>query len=161
MTKDLFITGFLRTTGQPAKSGWPRAGFRRAHWMAGLAAMSLSKGGAIEMAQALWQRQYQESNRADVRENARNHLLSLQVARDLWTLEFLLEKYRAETGFYPQNLQELARGQKRKYATADPSGVPYQYNPETGAVQLSPETKIQYLHVPETYKEQLRMTNDE
>ena len=130
-------------------------------WMAGLAAMSMSKGGAIEIALALWQRQYQESNRKDIRENARNHLLSFQVARDLWTLELLLEKFREATGSYPKNLQELSRGQKRRCATVDPSGVPYAYTPQTGAVTLNPESKIQYLQVPETYKNDLRFTIDD
>jgi tetratricopeptide (TPR) repeat protein len=130
-------------------------------WMAGLAAMSMSKGGAVEIALPLWQRQYQESSREDIRENARNHLLSFQVARDLWTLELLLEKFRAATGSYPKDLQELLRGQKRRRATADPSGIPYAYNPRTGAVRLNPESKIQYLQVPETYKNELRLTIDD
>jgi hypothetical protein len=126
-------------------------------WMAGLAAMSMSKGGAIEIALALWQRQFQESSRADIRENARNHLLSFQVAKDLWTLEFLLEQFKAAAGAFPQNLQELLRVQKRRCATADPSGVPYAYNPQTGEVRLSPGSQIRYLKVPEAYRQQLRM----
>lgn len=70
------------------------------HWMQPLAAMALSKGGAMEVAQALWESQYRESTRADVRENARNHLISLEVARDLWSLEFMVEKYRQRTGSF-------------------------------------------------------------
>jgi len=35
------------------------------YWMAGLAAMSLSKGGAVEVAIALWKRQYEEATRLD------------------------------------------------------------------------------------------------
>jgi hypothetical protein len=52
-----------------------------------------SKGRALETARSLWQRQYQESNRADVRDNAMNHLLSIQVAEDLRTLELFIGKY--------------------------------------------------------------------
>jgi hypothetical protein len=129
--------------------------------MAGLAAMSLSKGGAVEVAIALWKRQYEEANRADVRENARDHLLSYQVAGDLARLESLIEKFKAKTGSFPPSLQELIRGQKRPYAVADPLGTPYDYDPETGNVWLSLNTKIQYKPVPQAYKEQLRMTNDE
>ncbi len=128
------------------------------HWMAGLAAMSMSKGGAIDIAVALWRRQYLESDRADIKENARNHLLSFEVAKDLWTLEFLLEKFKASTGAYPHSLRELLRESKRKHAIADPSGVPYDYNPQTGSVRLSPESKIRFLKVPDAYKEQLRLT---
>ncbi|MBP1622234.1 MAG: hypothetical protein H6Q07_254 [Acidobacteria bacterium] len=131
------------------------------YWMPGLAAMSMSKGGAIEVALSLWQRQYQESDRKDVRENARNHLLSFQVAKDLWTMEFLLEKFKAATGVFPRSLQELARGTRSECRTVDPSGVPYDYNPRTGKVVLSTESKIRYLKVPETYRQKLRMTNDE
>jgi hypothetical protein len=131
------------------------------YWMAGLAAMSLSKGGAVEVAIALWKRQYEEATRADVRENARNHLLSFQVAGDLAALESLLEKYRTKTGSFPRSLQELLRGQTRRYAIIDPLGTPYDYDPETGNVWLSLDTKIKYIQVQQSYKEQLRMTNDE
>jgi len=125
------------------------------HWMEPLSAMSLSKGGAIEIAIALWQQQFRDSNRADVRENAKNHLLSFDVARDIWSLEYLIEKYRAKNGSFPGGLEELVRGKEGKYRVADPLGFPYQYNPVTGEVSLSPQSKIRYIKVPETYKPQL------
>jgi len=131
------------------------------HWMEPLAALSLSKGGALEVAIALWERQYRDSTRADVRENARNHLISIAVARDIWGLESLLEKYRAKTGSFPQTLEELVRDKEGRYRTADPLGAPYRYNLVTGAVSLSPESKVRYLNVPDSYKTQLRITNDE
>ncbi len=123
------------------------------HWMEALAAASLSEGGAFETAKALWERQYRESTRADVRENARNHLISFQVARDIWSLELLLEKQRAETGSFPDSLRELVRGEPAKYKIVDPLGSPYQYNAATGAISLSPETKVRYLRVPDSYRE--------
>jgi len=131
------------------------------HWMEPLSAMSLSKGGAIEIAIALWQQQYRDSNRADVRDNARNHLLSFDVARDIWSLDSLIEKYRAQNGSFPKSLPELVRGKEGRYRIADPLGFPYRYNPETGEVSLSPESKIRYIKVPEAYKAQMQMTHDE
>jgi tetratricopeptide (TPR) repeat protein len=131
------------------------------YWMSGLAAMSLSKGGAIEVAIALWQRQYQETHRADVRENARNHLLSFQVARDLATLESLIARYKTKTGAFPPNLPEVNRGRTHRFATVDPLGTPYGYDPDNGNVWLSLDTKIKYLPVSKDDKEQLRITNDE
>jgi hypothetical protein len=53
------------------------------------------------------------------------------------------------------------RGRTRKYRIVDPLGTPYQYNPATGAVSLSPETKVKYLSVPYAYKEQVQSTVDE
>jgi hypothetical protein len=130
------------------------------YWMASFAAFSLSKGGSVDVAIALWLRQYRESDRADMKENARNHLLSFQVARDLGTLESLIERYRKKTGSFPGSLQELLRVEQRRCSTADPLGTPYQYNPQTGEVKLSPQTKFQYKPVAETYKNQLRITID-
>jgi hypothetical protein len=119
------------------------------HWMASLAAMSLARGGAIEIAAALWERQYYESDRADVRENARNHLISIRVFMDLSQLKALAEKYKEQTGAYPSSLEDLERGQSRALPIEDPLGVPYQYDPQTGAVQLSPKSKVHYLPLPQ------------
>ena len=117
------------------------------HWMEPLAAMALSKGGAVDVAVALWEIQYRNSTRADVRQNAQNHLLSFVAAKDIWTLEFLLDKYRQKTGAYPQTLKELVREKGQQYSIVDPSGTPYLYNPASGAVALSPETKMKFLPV--------------
>ncbi len=124
-------------------------------WLGGLAAMALSKGGAVEIAIELWRRQYQESERADLKENARNRLISFQVARDLWILETMIQAFKAKTGSYPGSLQELVGRMKIPAATADPLGMPYAYEPQTGAVYLNLQTEVRYFAVPEEYKEQL------
>jgi tetratricopeptide (TPR) repeat protein len=118
-------------------------------WTTSLAAMSLSKGGAIEIAIALWERQYRESDRADVRENARNHLLSIQVSQELSQLKALAEKFRQQAGSYPSSLKELLRGQPHPLPIDDPLGTPYQFNAQTGAVQLSPKSTVHYMQVPQ------------
>lgn len=125
-------------------------------WLPSLAAKSLSQGGAIEVAIALWKQQYQQSTRANVRDNARNHLLSFQVAQDIWQLEALLAEYRQLHGAYPPSLRHLVRGRARAYALADPLGTPYAYDPEKGTVQLSPHTAVRYIKVPEIYRESLQ-----
>jgi hypothetical protein len=112
------------------------------NWMESLAAVTLSKGGALEVAAYLWQRQYEESTRADVKENARNSLIGIQAAKDIRTIKMLVEKDRAEKGFFPSSLEELLRSQSLSFNRADPLGAPYRYNPQTGAVGLSPESKV-------------------
>jgi hypothetical protein len=131
------------------------------HWMESLAAVSLSKGGAMDVAAYLWQRQYQGSDRADVRENARNYLISLQVAKDLWTLEILAEKFKAKNDSWPGSIEMLLRSQKRKYNSADPLGTPYQHDPQTGAFRLNPESKVRYLKIPDSYKQEFRLMFNE
>jgi hypothetical protein len=122
------------------------------HWMASLAAMSLSRGGAIEIATALWEHQYRESGRSDVRENARNHLISIRVSQEFSQLQALLEKYKEQTGWYPPSLKDLQRGQPRALPMEDPLGTPYQYDSQTGSVTLSPNSTVHYLPVPQFRK---------
>ncbi len=122
-------------------------------WMEGLAAMAISRAGAVETARAIWQRQYRESERPDVRFNAWNHLASIQINEDLWTLEFLLGKYRQKNGSLPDRLEELAYAGFPPHATRDPSGTPYLYDHSSGTVQLDPATKVRYLKVPFDYKD--------
>jgi hypothetical protein len=125
-------------------------------WMEGLAAMAMSRGGAVETARALWQRQYQESDRPDVRTNAWNHLASIQVNEDMWTLEFFVEEYARRHGRFPARLEDLTTSKLLHALPRDPSGVPYQYDRATGKVQLDPLSKIRYLKIPFDYKDEFR-----
>jgi hypothetical protein len=125
-------------------------------WMGNLAAMALSRGGAVETARTLWQRQLQESDRADVRQNAWNHLATIQVNEDLWLFEFMLERYFKTKGHRPEELEELVRAGYLKAIPRDPSGAPYFYEPAGGAVTLGPETKVRYLAIPFDYKAAFR-----
>jgi tetratricopeptide (TPR) repeat protein len=122
-------------------------------YLEGLAAKSLSEGGAMDTARALWQRQYEEATRDDIRENAKNRLISLKVAEDIWALEFLSDVYRLENGMYPRSLSELISDENGVIRTVDPLGTPYSYDPETGSVSLNPQSQVLYLKVPESYKE--------
>jgi tetratricopeptide (TPR) repeat protein len=114
-------------------------------WIESLAAVSFSKGGSLEMAAMLWRRQYEEATRADVRENARNHLISIEVDRELAILGSAIAVYWQKLGSFPAHLRELAAVQAGEIAIVDPSGIPYDYDPATGGVSLSPDTKVRYL----------------
>ena len=122
-------------------------------YLEGLAAKSLLEGGATDTARSLWQRQYEEATREEIKENALNRLNSLKVAEDIWALEFLLGVYRLENGMYPRSLSELISNENGMIKTVDPLGTPYSYDPETGSVSLSPQSEVLYLEVPEIYRE--------
>jgi hypothetical protein len=112
-------------------------------WMESLAAITLSKGGQLEVAAYLWQRQYEQATRADVRENARNNLIGIQAIKDIRTIEMLVKEYRDKNGFFPGSLQNLP---DRNFNALDPLGAPYRYDPNTGAVGLSPESKVKRIY---------------
>jgi hypothetical protein len=122
-------------------------------WMEGLAASALSKGGAVETAKALWQRQFQASDRADVKENARNHLSSIQIAEHLWTLEYFIGKYYERFAAYPADLNDLVRSGYLRGLPVDPLGNPYEYDARTGLVDRNMKSKITYLGAPPGYRE--------
>jgi tetratricopeptide (TPR) repeat protein len=130
------------------------------HWMQSLAAMSLSRGGALDIAIALWRQQYHESTRESVRDNARNHLISIVVARDIWRLETLAAEFREQTGRYPETLERLVRGRERLYSTLDPLGTPYHYDPAAGTVSLGAGTGVIYLKIPDIYREQFELPDN-
>ncbi len=125
-------------------------------WMEGLAAMAISRSGAVETARSLWQRQYQESERPDVRANAYNHLISMQVDEDRWTLEFMLERHTKKYGRLPAHLADLVGAGLLRDVPRDPSGVPYSYDPSAGGVSLDPSSRVRYLKLPYDYKEAFR-----
>ena len=125
-------------------------------WMEGLAAQALSEGGEVEIAKSLWRRQLEEATRPDIRENARNHLLSIQVDEDIWTLEFFVEKYAALHGTKPRRLDNLVWAGLIRFVPADPSGVPYDYDPDTGWFSLNPKTGVRYVKMTYDYREAFR-----
>src|SRR6266540_4063948 len=111
-------------------------------WLEGLAAMGLSKSGAVETARMLWQRQYDEAERADVKENARKYLLTLEIDEECWTLEFFVEKFHKRFGRRPAALQELVSSGLLKEIARDTSGATYRYDHVSGRVQLSPSSDL-------------------
>jgi hypothetical protein len=123
-------------------------------WMEGLAASALSKGGAMETAKRLWQGQYQGSDRADIKENARNHLFSIQIAEHLWTLEYFIAKYYERFAAYPSELNDLVKVGYLRGLPVDPLGNPYEYDPRTGIIERNSQSKITYLGAPPGYREE-------
>jgi len=122
-------------------------------WLEGLAAMGLSKSGAVETARMLWQRQYDEAERADVKENARKYLLTLEIDEECWTLEFFVEKFHKRFGRRPAALQELVSSGLLKEIARDPSGAPYRYDPVSGRVQLSSSSDLGHLQMKYHYRD--------
>ena len=122
-------------------------------WIEGLAARGLSQGGAVDAAKDLWRRELENSTRADVRNNARDHLNGIQVDEDIWTLEFFVEKYTATHNARPPTLAELVRAGFTSSVPNDPSGMPYDYYAPTGAVSLNPSSKARPITLPDDYRQ--------
>jgi tetratricopeptide (TPR) repeat protein len=124
-------------------------------WLSGLAAASVTRGGDLAVAIALWQDRFLQSTRENEKETALNRLISFKVAQDFWGWQALAEKYREENGVYPESLQILAEKHGLRYSLADPLGTPYEYDSQTGEVSLNDDTEVHYLRVPDIYMNSL------
>jgi hypothetical protein len=122
-------------------------------WMESMAAQSLAQGGEFETSKLLWQKQYEEAENDQVRDNARNHLYCLQANEDMWTLEFLLEKYKKRTGRPAKSLQQLVNTGLLRMLPRDPSGATYNYDPNNETVYLGQDSKVTQFYVTNSYRD--------
>lgn len=121
-------------------------------WMGGLAAFALEKGGDIDTAKYLWKKQYDESGNERMRANAVAHLHSIQVDEDLWTLEFLIGRFRGGQGRNPTSWQELMRSGLLKTMPLDPSGIPYELDSNGASARLSKQSTLKRFALPADLK---------
>jgi hypothetical protein len=67
-----------------------------------------------------------------------------------------VEKYSAARGRLPCDLRELVTAGFLRATPADPTGVPYAYDPSTGEVHLSPDSTVRFLPLSPKYREAFR-----
>ena len=90
-----------------------------------LAARMAQHAGEFDTARMLWFTTYQSSKESQIRENAVEHLLALQVDEDVTHLEQVVEKYRLQTGHLPASMADLDRAGFIHGTPTDPKGHPY------------------------------------
>jgi len=105
-----------------------------------LAARMAQHAGEFDTARMLWFTAYQSTKEAQVRENAVQHLLALQVDEEVTRLEQVVEKYREKTGRLPLNLGDLERAGSIHGTPADPTGRPYKLMPDGRIEVQNPES---------------------
>jgi len=105
-----------------------------------LAARMAQHAGEFDTARMLWFTTYQSTKEAQVRENAVQHLLALQVDEDVTQLEQVVEKYREKTGGrLPLSMGDLERAGFIHGTPADPKGHPYKLTPDGRIEVQNPE----------------------
>jgi tetratricopeptide (TPR) repeat protein len=104
-----------------------------------LAARMAQHAGEFDTARMLWFTTYQSTQEAQVRENAVQHLLALQVDEDVTRLEQVVEKYREKTGRLPLSIADLERAGFIHGTPVDPKGRPYKLMPDGRIEVRDPE----------------------
>jgi tetratricopeptide (TPR) repeat protein len=105
-----------------------------------LAARMAQHAGEFDTARMLWFTTYQSTKEAQIRENAVQHLLALQVDEDVTRLEQVVEKYREQTGRLPASMGDLERAGFIHGTPTDPKRRPYKLMPDGRIEVQNPES---------------------
>ena len=112
-----------------------------AFWLQNLAAMVLAKDGQRESARAIWRHIYEQSD-GHLRENARMHIEVLAAYDAADAAQALVKEFERRTGRRPDPLDELRSAGLARAPVVDSSGVPFQYDRESGTVRVSNQSKL-------------------
>jgi hypothetical protein len=105
-------------------------------WLETMAADFIGKGGDRETARRMWSRMY-ENQEGPLKLNAQNQLQRLAALDALDILNRLVAEFKDRRGRWPASLQELGQAGLLPFPPVDPSGVPYQYDPQQGKVEIA------------------------
>jgi tetratricopeptide (TPR) repeat protein len=105
-----------------------------------LAARMAQHAGEFDTARMLWRMTYESTKDPQIRDNAVQHLLALQVDEDVTRLEQVVEKYREQTGRLPASMGDLERAGFIHGTPADPKGRPYKLMPDGRIEVQDPES---------------------
>ena len=77
-----------------------------------------------------------------MRDNAALHLAQLAALDGVDAIGRATAAFRGRTGRWPSSLDELRRAGLIQGNLTDPSGVPFDYNPETGQASVAPRSEL-------------------
>jgi tetratricopeptide (TPR) repeat protein len=121
--------------------------------LAVMAALMAQHSGNLDTARALWTTTYQTATDKNIRDNAFEHLISLQVDQDILRLQDAVSGFQHRTGRLPANTQELATAEGWPGLPVDPDHVPYVLSSD-GRVQVQNPHNFPFVTqgVPPGYK---------
>jgi hypothetical protein len=109
-----------------------------------LAARMAEHAGEFDTARMLWYTTYQSTTDGQIRQNAVEHLVALQVDEDVTRLEQMVEKYRVQTGRLPAAMSDLERAGFFHGIPADPKGHAYKLMPD-GRIEVQDPQNIFFI----------------
>jgi len=109
-----------------------------------LAARMAQHAGEFDTARMLWVSAYQSTKDEQVRQNAVEHLLALQVDEEVTRLEQLVQKYQDRTGRLPSGMGDLERAGFIRGTPTDPKGHAYELMPD-GRIEVQDPEDIYFI----------------
>src|SRR5262245_42570311 len=111
-------------------------------WLRQVAATMLAEGGAADSARQLWTEIASTAEHEWVRQAARRGLMQLDAERDLNLLQPVVNTFYDEHGRFPGSWNELVQDHKLRGVPLDPTAVPYDLDPVSGAVNVARQSLL-------------------
>lgn len=106
-------------------------------WLKTQAAVMLARGGDRQTSRMMWRQMYEHAEDKWLRENSTLRLAQLDALDQIDRLEALVHLYRQRTGSWPESWDGMAAAGLLAGVPADPAGMPYLLNGQTGRVTVS------------------------
>jgi hypothetical protein len=104
-----------------------------------MAAQMAEHAGDLNTARMLWSATFETSRFPEIRQNALEHLRSIQVDEDVTNLQAGVTRFGERAGRLPANMAELAAAEHLPAIPVDPDGTPYKLTPEGRVLVETPE----------------------
>jgi hypothetical protein len=117
-----------------------------AYWLRTLAADILMKGGERRAARAMWLQMYEQGEEGIIKDNALYRLRELDALDQADALTRAAAEIEKRTGRRPASLGEIASFARVR--AVDSTGVPFEYDPTSGRVEVSKRSTLWRPPVP-------------
>ena len=104
-----------------------------------LAANTAEHAEDFATARLLWSAAYQNSNEANIRQNALEHLRAIQVDEDVTNLQNAVTRFVDKNGRIPTSLWEVASAEHLRGVPVDPDGIPYELSLDGQVLVADPD----------------------
>jgi len=118
-----------------------------------LAADMAENAQDFNTARLLWSAAYDSSQESNIRENAVEHLRSLQVDEDVTNLQNAVSRFVQANGRIPTSLWEVVNAEHLRGLPVDPDGNPYELSLDGQVLVANPDDFLFITKgMPESYK---------
>lgn len=114
------------------------------YWMKVMSARMAERSNELSTALDLWKVVYETNHEQLLRDNALNHIRSLQAEMEIEELERRVQTYRERTGLTPSAWRDLSRLGLLQGVPQDPDGEPYQLLGD-GTVKVQDPSRFPFL----------------
>lgn len=104
-----------------------------------LAARMAENSGDFTTARMLWSATFENTQQAEIRRNALEHLRAVKVDEDVTNLQALVTRFGERAGRLPASMAELASTAHLPGIPVDPDGQPYQLDAQGHILVQNPE----------------------